>query len=321
LTRPRVVRLFGLGVAVAVAVAVAAQVARDWDTLAREAPRALRLDLRYLGAAWVVQSVGWLLVVATWSRILDRLGGTGLPFRRNLWAHTWSSLTNVLPGSIWLPVSRVAAYRPEGVHPMVVAAAMTVEWLLLGVAGLVLYGLAAPWSHMPRAVSVVALLAAGVLAAVVLHPAVFGRLVGVVAARLGLTDAPPHARTGELVVWCAREWLVLALAGVGLYLVMRAVGPVADLADAMAVTGLTLALANLLAWLPASAVLKDATMVVLLTPLYGTFALALVVVVAWRLWLTGVQLSWAGIALAVLRHGDGRSEPKRGEPWTTSPGA
>jgi uncharacterized membrane protein YbhN (UPF0104 family) len=145
------------------------------------------------------------------------------------------------------------------------------------------------------------------MAALALHPRLFGAALDRLAGRLGLTDGLPRARPAQLLAWCVREALVLALAGAGLYLVMRALGPVADLADALAATGLTLALANLLAWLPASAVLKDASMAALLAPLYGSLGLALVVVVAWRLWLTLVQLSWAGLALALLRRraGDG----------------
>lgn len=321
MNRPWAFRLLGLGLALAVTVALAAQLARDWSTLAAGGLGALRLDARFLLVAWGIQSVGWLLVVATWASILGHVGGPGIPFRRHLWAHTWSGLTNVVPGSIWLPVSRVAAYRGAGLHPVVVAAAMTIEWLLLGVAGLALYAISAPWSQMPRAVSLIALVVAGALAAVALHPRVFNRVLGRMAGRFGLTGAPPRAQPGDLVRWCAAEWVVLALAGLGLYLVMRAVGPVASLPDALAATGLTLALANLLAWLPASAVLKDASMVVLLTPMYGSVGPALVVVVVWRLWVAGVQLSWAGIALAALRHAGVAPAGAEGEPSTTTPGA
>jgi len=188
------------------------------------------------------------------------------------------------------------------VHTVVVAAAMAMEWLLLGVAGLLVYAVAVPWSDMPRAINLVALLLAGPWRRWPCTRVCSGRC----STGWRLASAwrrPCRAPAADLVAWCAREALVLALAGAGLYLVMRGIGPVADLADAMAVTGLTLALANLLAWLPASAVLKDASMAVLLTPLYGTLGLALVVVVVWRLWLTAVQLSWAGLALVVLRRG------------------
>jgi hypothetical protein len=321
LRRPRPLQLLGLGLALAVTAALAAQVARDWSTLTHGGLAVLRPDARFLLVAWGVQSAGWLLVVATWASILGRLGGAGIAFRRHLWAHTWSGLTNVLPGSIWLPVSRVAAYRAAGLHPVVVGAAMAIEWLLLGIAGLALYALAAPWSQMPRAVSLIALVAAAALAAVALHPRVFGQVLGRMAGRFGLAAAPPQARPADLMRWCAAEWVVLALAGLGLYLVMRAAGPVASLPDALAATGLTLALANLLAWLPASAVLKDASMVVLLTPLYGAVGPALVVVVVWRLWVAGVQLSWAGLALVALRRAGAPLTGAEEEPWTITPGA
>ena len=96
-----------------------------------------------------------------------------------------------------------------------------------------------------------------------------------------------------------REFIVLTLSGVGLYLMMRAVSPAASLADALTVAGLTMALANLLAWLPMTGLVKDGAMVALLVPLYGSAAIALGVVIAWRIWVTLVSVSWAGIAAAV----------------------
>ncbi len=300
MSRSAWLRVLGVLLAVAVTVAVLVQVGRDWGTVTREARHLLRLDPPFLAAAWLVQSAGWLLVVDTWARILRRMGGQA-PFLQHLRVHTLSGLANVLPGSVWLPVTRVTGYRGTTADTMAVGTAMAVEWLLLGVAGLVLYGLVAPFSQLPQVVSLVSLLVAGGLAAAALHPAVFARLVGAVATRLGYAGPAPRPGVLELAGWFGRELGVLVLAGLGLYLVMRGVSPVASLPVALGVTGLTLALANLLAWLPASAVLKDASMVVLLTPLYGTAGMALAVVVVWRLWLTLVQVSWAALAAVAER--------------------
>lgn len=300
----------GLVLALLVGVALVWQLARDWGSLAAAIRGGVHIELWPLGLAWLVQSLGWLLMVDTWARIVTRMGG-GTAFRHHLAIHTLSGLANSVPGSVWLPASRMVGYRAEGVGSITVGAALVIEWLLLGVAGLLLYGLAAPFAQLPPAVGLLALCVAAGLAGLALHPAVFSRLMGWASARLGQLPPSEQPRPAELVFWCLRCLVVLTLAGVGLYLVMRALGPVAALPDALAVTGLTMALANLLAWLPASALLKDASMAVLLTPMYGSVGMALLLVLVWRLWLVVVQLSWTALALAARRWAAAKEAP-----WT-----
>jgi uncharacterized membrane protein YbhN (UPF0104 family) len=304
-------RALALAIGLAVGAAVLWQLMRDRAALADLLAGRRPGDLWPLALAWLVQTAGWLLVVDTWRRILARLGGSG-PFRLHLRIHTTSGLASLLPGSIWQPASRLADYRAAGVPARAVGAAMAVEWLLLGLAGLAVYALAAPFARLGPAVGLVALLVAAGLAGAVLYPPVHNRFLGPIAARFG--DGRPWPRLGraELAGWLAREAVVLALAGLGLYLLMAALGVGGSVADALAVTGLTLAFANLMAWLPATALLKDAGMVALLTPVYGGAAgVALAVVVAWRLWLTAVQLSWVVLATVAWRGRgrDGTLEP------------
>ena len=77
----------------------------------------------------------------------------------------------------------------------------------------------------------------------------------------------------------------------------------------MGVWGLTVALANLLAWLPATSLLKDGGMVALLTPLYAgvlqepgsALLVALGLTLAWRIWSLAVLLCWAAGSSVILR--------------------
>ncbi len=311
LDRRRIVRAALALVGMAIAVILIARLTTDWRAVPAEALAAFHLDPRPLGLAWGIQTLGWLLVVDTWRQVLDRegepAGGTRLPFARHLQLYAYTSLTQVLPGSIWHPMSRIALYRPFGVPGLAISAAVVVEWMLLGVAGLILFGLAAPLARATPPSWAPLLLPLAVLAVGLLHPAVFDRLLRRAARWLGQATPPPTLIGRDVVLWLMRELGVLVCSGVALYLLMRAVSPAASLADALSVWGLSVAIASLLAWLPATALIKDASMVVLLTPLYlgagietGTAALiALGVTLAWRIWSAGVLVSWAALATAL----------------------
>jgi hypothetical protein len=284
------------------------RLALDWRALPTEALSAFHLDLRLLALAWLVQTLGWVLVGHTWRSILGP-EGQGLGLWRHLQLYTLAGLTQVLPGSIWAPLSRVALYRRMGVAGLAVSAGLVVELSLLGLAGLALYGLTAPlvpilppgWAPW---LGLVALLALGLL-----HPRAFGALFGHAWRRFGkgAMPAPPAGR--RLLGFFLAELCVLALSGLALWLLMLAISPAASLPWAMAVWGLTVAVANLLAWLPATSLLKDGGMVVLLTPLYAAAGgsvshaaiIALGVTLAWRFWSLAVLASWAGLATLVLR--------------------
>lgn len=281
------------------------RMAAEWRTHGDILRDQLRLDPAPLALAWLLQTAGWLLVVEVWRRILSHLGGQ-LGYARHLRLYAWTALAHVIPGSIWAPAGRLAFYRQEGLRARDVGAAIVVEWLLLGLAGFLLYALSAPFTQAFPA-RLVALLAAAALGAVLLlHPRVFhGALRG--AARLLGRDGVPEGgafRARDLGLWLLAELVVLALSGVALYLLMLALAPKASLAEAMAAWAMSVALANLLAWLPFTSLIKDGGMVLMLTPLYGSVLLATAVVVAWRLWMALVELSWAGLgSLAAARAG------------------
>lgn len=293
--------LLGLAVALVVTALLVHQIARDWQRLPDDAFASFHFDPMPLAVAWLVQTAGWLLVVDTWARIVGRLGG-GAPYLRHLQIYSYTALAQVLPGSFWVPAGRVAAYRARGIALIAVSAAVVVEWILLGVAGLMLYALAAPFSRALPPAWAPLLSAAGLLALGLLHPVFFRRATALASRLFGRGSELPSLGGRELAGWLLREVVVLSLSGVALYLVMRAISPAASMPDAVAASALTLAVANLLAWLPLTAVVKDAGMVFLLGPLYGSSVLALGVVIAWRIWVMLVALSWAAlVTLAMAR--------------------
>lgn len=281
------------------------RLAGDWRALAAALGDQLALRPAFLALAWPLQTAGWLLLVDTWRRILVRFG-VDLPLPRHLTACAYSALARALPGSLWAPAGRVAYYRRLGAPALDVGAAVLLEWLLLGLAGLALYALSAPFAlAVPPRYALPLAACAGLAAALLLRPRAFGAAARL-AARVLQKDPAVAGRSAEAVRgglwrWLAAELAVLGASGVALYLVMRAVAPAASLGDAMSAWALTVALANLLAWLPLTGLIKDGSMVLLLAPLYGSVLVAGAVVVAWRVWMALCELSWAALAWSVAR--------------------
>jgi len=298
--------VLGLVAALAVVALVGVQVAREWDRLPLDA---FHLDPAPLALAWLLQTAGWLVVVDTWGRMMHAVGGRA-PFGRHVQVYAYTALAHLLPGSYWTPASRVGFYRHLGVGLLPVSATVVLEWLLLGLAGLVLYGATAPFARALPAAFAPKLVVVGVVGLVLLHPSTFARAAGFAAARLRQAGEPPRLAARQIATWFLRELGVLVLSGLAFYLVMVAVSPAASVADALSVSALGVAVSNLLAWLPTTSFIKDGAMVLLLAPVYGSAAVALGVIVVWRLWMVAVQVSWALLVTLVM----GRIRP----PWAAA---
>ncbi|MEO8082385.1 MAG: hypothetical protein ABI780_01040 [Ardenticatenales bacterium] len=289
----------GLLLAVAALVVVVQQLSHDIGRVADTLRTAFHLAPAWLAAAWIVQTAGAWLMLDTWRRIVESLGVQARP-AQHAKRYAFAALAHVVPGGIWVPLGRLAAYGRA--DALAVGAGMTVEWVVLGVAGLVLYGATLPLTAGAPPAGVLALVAAGALGIAAVQPAVFRRLVGLAARLMGRQAdgaALPALPAGALRGWQVRALGVLVLSGVALYAFMRAVSPAPPgvLAEAVGIGALTLALGNLLGPLPLAGLVKDIGMVLLFTPIYGSSAIALGVVVAWRLWLIAVEVSWALIAM------------------------
>ncbi len=299
----RAVRAIWIAAAAIIAIALVVVVYREIGDLDRTSLSAFHLDPWPLVLAYAIQSAGWLLVVWIWSRLIGPAPPI-LSAATHLRLYAASALAHVVPGSVFAPASRIALYRRSGVDAVRTGAAVVMEWLLIGIAGLILYAASAPFSSSlpPSVVRPLAL--AAIAGLTLLHPSVRAPLVRRAATRFEAPAAAASAALSEMTVPAIARFLVietvaLALSGVGFYLLMVGVAPAASLGDAMSAWAMTVAIANLLAWMPMTSVIKDGGMILLLTPLYSSAIVAGAVVVAWRLWAIGLQLSWALFAYAL----------------------
>lgn len=324
--RSRRWQLAGLVLVAGPALALAAA----WSALTPELRASFRLRPEPLALAFLVQTPGWFLAVDAWRRMLaathpdEAPAGPvdplrGMRFAEHLQGHTLAALAQVLPGSIWAPLTRVAYYRERGLGSFRTGAAMLLEMGLLGLAGLLVFLLALPFSYGVPPAALPWLLAVGAASLAALHPRVFGRLLALLARGLRIQPVPSAPRLGLLARLLGQELLVLGLSGLALILVIRSLLPsAAHPATVLAAWGLGVAVASLLAWLPATALLKDGGMIALLTPLclaaaggqtLSAAALALGLTLAWRLWTLAVLLAWAGLATLAVRRGGPDVDP------------
>lgn len=295
-----------------------------WQALPDAAREAFRPRPAFWILAFLVQTPGWLLAVDAWRRMLDATrpndmaGSDGspdalaaLPFSEHLLGHGLTALAQVLPGSIWAPLTRVAYYRERGLGTLWTAGAMLLEMVLLGLSGLLLFLLALPAMSGQAPSALPALLAAGGAALCLLHPRVFGSLLRALARGLRISPIPAAPPGRLLARLLGQEFLVLALSACALLSIVQGLLPsAARWPNLAAAWGLGVAIASLLAWLPATALLKDGGMLALLTPLclpaaggrlWVAAGLALGLTLAWRLWTLVVLLVWTALAALWVR--------------------
>lgn len=337
--RPRGYRRWGL-VGLVLAAGLLWAAAAAWRALPLSAREAFLPRPELWTLAFLVQTPGWLLAVDAWRRMLAATrpaaevvaaearslasGAVGdekpassaaalaaIPFAEHLLGHGLTALAQTVPGSIWAPLTRVAFYRERQLGALWTGGAMLLEMSLLGGAGLLLVAAALPAMAGEAPATLPALGLAGILALLLLHPRVFGALLHALGKGLRLSTvptAPPGLTTARLLV---QESMVLVLSAAALFLVVRGLLPsAAHLPTLAAAWGLGVAIASLLAFLPATALLKDGGMLALLTPLclpaaegrlWVATGLALGITMAWRLWTLFVLAVWTMLAALWVR--------------------
>jgi glycosyltransferase 2 family protein len=262
-----------------------------------------------------------LLAGMMWRRVLADLGSR-LPVAVAARVFFVGQLGKYLPGSVWPMLVQAELGSDHGVPRRRTAAAGVVAILLAGVSGVAVMAASAPF--LPHGVPTgpaLAVLGAGLLAVVVLHPAVLGpvldaglRLVGREPLGQPTTVRGTLAATG----WAVASWLC---AGVQVFILALPLGAPATVRTFALMTG-----GYVLAWCvgfvvvlaPAGAGARELALAAVLAGTLDRGAVVVVVLVS-RVLFTAVDLALAGAGLGVGRRGAGRLTP-RSAPGRRSPG-
>jgi hypothetical protein len=245
-----------------------------------------RLDLFMVLLSFIIECSGLVLAVPVWRGILARFGSQ-LSYREDLRIYCYSMLGVAIPGGIWPVIGRAALYERQGVASVRVATASVVEFILIGLAGLIVYGLAAGllrteniWQRPGMA------LATAILGLVLVQPPLFNRIIGWLLRRSRRTDEPPVSlRYTDLGRWLVLEGFVVVIGGVAVYVLLGSLVeappgvllPVVQAWAAAAVAG------NLFFWIPGTPVIRDGAMTLILAQALPA-SMAILFVLLVRVW-------------------------------------
>ena len=185
-----------------------------------------RLDPAWLAAAAVAFAALHLSHAALWRGVLSTLGQVVDRRRcRAIWCT--SGLARYTPGSVLMPIVRVAMTEPEGVPKRICLASVIYELALLLTGAVVVGAYAAvrapeldgqPIRYVVLVLPVIAIAA--------LHPRVFRRLADAALVRLGRERLPVALPMGKLLGFVVLYSVTWVLAGFGLYALIHGVHPV-----------------------------------------------------------------------------------------------
>ena len=169
-------------------------------------PADIAIAVAALAAYYLLFVVGWMIILAGL--------GIRIGYPLALGAEMASMLAKYVPGTVWTPLARVLWLRRAGIRDTpVVVGSIAIEAGISAIAGVVVFAVGAAWVGASPAV----------LVAVLLHPALFTRILTAIFARFGGGEIPPltYRRMVLLLGYYAMTWLV---GGVALLFLIRSLG-------------------------------------------------------------------------------------------------
>ena len=244
------------------------------------------INLWLIVLSFIIECSGLLLAVPVWNKILGRFGNkTNL--RDDLRIYSYSMLGVVLPGGLWSAVSRVAFYERKGIPKFNVLSASLVEFVLMGLAGLIVYGTITTLQPSEQIWQnpIIAILCIG-LSLFLLQPPIFNRIVGLLQKQSNKASTSLTSMSyRDLGLWLVMESFVVVLGGTAVFVLLRSITVVSlnlllQIISAWAIAVIT---GNLFFWLPGTPIVRDGAMALILAQsLTPSLAIAFVLLV--RIW-------------------------------------
>jgi hypothetical protein len=271
----------------------------NWGTLSlaeiRPAPSLLAVASLITAATYIYVVIWWLISLGWW--------GPRPPLLEALRVWFVTNLARFIPGMVWQFAGLVALVRPFGVSAMAATGGVLLQQVLLLIAGTGLVAAAAPsllggWAvHSPPWVPLASVVTATALLVVVVPRALpfLGRLAALLLRRPISWPSPPGR---ALAVYLAAMVPVWILYGFAFWLFSRSLLGSSAPDPVLSATAFVASylLGVLAVFAPGGLLVREAALVAALSPSIGGAA-ALVLAVASRLWLLGLEVA---VTLSVL---------------------
>jgi hypothetical protein len=201
-------------------------------------------------------------------------------------------------------MGRVTLYERQGIPGVRVTVATIVEYVLIGLAGLAVYGLAtflqpsqSLWQRPEVALTIIA------IALILVQPPFFNRFIQWVLKQSKQTQENlASLHYGDLGLLLGLEILTIIVGGTAIYILLQSFIriPIEAYVPVISAWAAGVVVGNLLFWFPGKPILRDGAMMLVLTQLLPpTLALAFVIIL--RVWHIASILLAAGLAWLFLR--------------------
>ncbi|OQY42392.1 MAG: hypothetical protein B6242_16265 [Anaerolineaceae bacterium 4572_78] len=246
---------------------------------------------------------GLIFIVPAWHLILARLGKS-ISYWDDLRIYCYSFIGYAIPGGIWSFVGRAALYEREGVSAVQVTVAGVIEMMLIGVAGLIVYGgtlffheSEQLWQRPEIAIGI------AIIALIIIQPPIFNYICQFILQRFKqTTEYTISLSYTDLAIILSLEIVVIIIGGTAIYFLLKSfVATTSDLYITMVrVWAVGVAAGHLLFWFPGKPILRDGAIVLTLSQAI-TPSLALIFVIIVRLWTIVSAIIAFAIAWLILR--------------------
>jgi len=262
--------------------------------------------LTVCGRGFLLYPISLSVQALTWGMMIARLGRVAGGWR-DVEIYAYTHLMRRLPGALWYLAGRAVIYRERGIGPGVTLAASGLEWLLLLVAAVSIYGglgLSGPRSWLLGLVMLTLLVAVSVWALKALGSAQDRRwLPGFARHWLGGLSVTAMPQSKDLALWVGLYAIAYVIGGLILFLLVHGVAPESSvtLTDAIRIWALTGGVGFLTSVIvPAGMGIRELTMTALLAPEVSTVA-ALLIALLLRMLFIVSDLVWGGLMWAIAR--------------------
>lgn len=278
---------------------IARSLALNWEQLSGAD---LHFDIGLLLLSFALLTV-WMVAQAWIWHLLTVTVGVAIPFPKAMAAWFYSQLGKYVPGKVFLYLGRLHFYVREGRPAGPVTLAFGVEFVGNLAASFFTVIVAGFTLDVPGFVQYRWLLAVALGVLVVgLHPRLLEWAIGRAARLFRRSPFPVTLTYPQLLRYLGFYVLNWLLFGVALYVIIRSFYPL-DFSSILYLTGafaLSSMIGILAVFAPSGLGVREGILALFLNQVMPT-AVALVVAVASRLWLTIVELACAGLVYLVIR--------------------